>query len=54
MSESRKMRGTRGTGEVHTGFLWKYPSVRDHWEDLSVDGRLILKWICEIGRHGMD
>jgi len=34
-----------GTGEVHTGFWWGDLRERDHLEDLSVDGRVILKWI---------
>ena len=54
MITSRKMRGTRGTGEVHTGFLWEYLSERDHLEDLSVDGKMILKWIFEMGKYGME
>jgi hypothetical protein len=53
MITSRKMRGTRSTGEVHTWVLWEYLSERDHLEDLSVDGRVILKWIFEMGKHGI-
>jgi hypothetical protein len=33
-----------GTGEVHTGFCWGDLIERDHFEDLGVDGRIILKW----------
>jgi len=29
-------------GEVFTGFWLESPKVRDHWEDLSVGGRIIL------------
>jgi hypothetical protein len=32
-----------GTGEVHTGFWWGDLRERDHFEDLGVDGRIILK-----------
>ena len=31
------------TGEVHAGFWWD--NLRDHFEDLDVDGRLIFEWI---------
>jgi len=35
-----------GTGEVHTGYGWGgQPMERDHLEDLSTDGRIILKLI---------
>jgi hypothetical protein len=34
----------RETGEVRTGFWWGDLSKRDHFEDLGVDGRIILKW----------
>jgi len=35
-----------GTGEVHTGFWWGGgPREGDRWEDLSVVGRIILRWI---------
>jgi hypothetical protein len=30
---------------VHTGFWWGDLRERDHLNDLSVDGRIILKWI---------
>jgi len=32
-------------GAVCTGFYWGNLSERDHWEDLDVDGRIILRWI---------
>jgi hypothetical protein len=39
---------------VHTGFwlgdMWK----RDHLEDLGVDGKIILKWILQQWKRGMD
>jgi hypothetical protein len=31
-------------GVAHTGFWWGGLRERDHWEDLSVNGRIILKW----------
>jgi hypothetical protein len=34
-----------GRGDMHTGFSWGNLKVRDHLEDLGVDGRIILKWI---------
>ena len=41
--------GTRwGSGEVHTGALWKQLRKRDHMEDLGEDGRIILKNILKI------
>ena len=36
-----------GTGEVHTGFWWGDLRERDHMEDLSLDGRVILKWVLK-------
>jgi hypothetical protein len=33
---------TWGSGEVFTGFWLGGPKVRDHWEDLGVDGRITL------------
>jgi hypothetical protein len=34
-----------GRGEVHTGLWWGNLKKRDNLEDLSVDGRIILKFI---------
>jgi hypothetical protein len=31
--------------EACTGFWWGNMRERDHWGDLVVDGRIILKWI---------
>jgi hypothetical protein len=47
--KSRKMRWAGhvariGRGEVFTGFWLRGPKVRDHWEDLSVGGRITLRW----------
>jgi hypothetical protein len=52
MMKSRRMRwaghvacmGRRG---MHIGFLWQSQKERDHYEDLDVGGRIILKWILE-------
>jgi hypothetical protein len=32
------------TGDVHMGFWWGDLRVRDHLEDIGIDGRIILKW----------
>jgi hypothetical protein len=31
--------------EVHTGFWWGNLKERDHLEELSVDVRIVLRWI---------
>jgi hypothetical protein len=36
-----------GRGQVHTGLLCGDMMVEDHLEDLSTDGRIILKWRLE-------
>jgi hypothetical protein len=43
------------TGEVHTEFWWGNLRKRDHFEDLGVDGRIILEWIFKKwdGGHGL-
>ena len=45
---SRRMSGAWniawGKGEVNTGFWWEGHRVGDHFEDLGVDRRIILKW----------
>jgi hypothetical protein len=38
------MRRAWGRGEVLTGFELEGPKARDHWEDLSVGGRITLRW----------
>jgi len=30
---------------VYTGFWWEHLRERDHLEDPSVDGRIVLRWI---------
>jgi hypothetical protein len=32
-----------GAGEVFTGFWFGGPKLRDHWEDLGICGRIILR-----------
>ena len=32
-----------GKGEACTGFWWGNLGERDHWGDLGVDGKIILK-----------
>jgi len=31
-------------GEVFKGFRLGGPKARDHWEDLSIGGRIALRW----------
>jgi hypothetical protein len=33
-------------GEVHEYFWWGNLRGRDQLEELGVDGKIILKWIC--------
>jgi hypothetical protein len=56
--KSRRMRWEghvtcMGRGEVFTGFWLGGSKARDHWKDLSVDGRITLSWtLREIGING--
>jgi hypothetical protein len=34
-----------GSEEVHKVFQWGEVSKIDRWEELGIDGRIILKWI---------
>ena len=34
-------------GEVHTGFWRRKLRERDHFENIGIDGRMILKWISK-------
>jgi hypothetical protein len=42
------------TGEVYTGIWWEKLRERDYLEDLSVNGRIILKRIFKKWDGGMD
>jgi hypothetical protein len=52
MIKSRRIRwaghvarmGRRG---IHTGCYWESHKERDNYEDLDVDGRIVLEWILE-------
>jgi len=43
-----------GGREVHVGFWLGDWKERDDLEDLGVDGRIILKWIFQVGGWGND
>ena len=45
-----------GIGEGHIGFWWGNQTEIDHLEDLSIDGKIILKWILKTWEweYGMD
>jgi hypothetical protein len=38
--------------EVHTGFLGSKLRERDHFKDVRIDGRIILKYILTISVRG--
>jgi hypothetical protein len=53
MIKSRRMRwaghvARMGEGRGFTGFWLGSPKARDHWEDLGVGGRIILRWTLGI------
>jgi hypothetical protein len=42
-------------GDVHTKFWWGNPRERNNFEDLGIDGSLILKWVFKIRMgNGLD
>jgi hypothetical protein len=52
MIKSRRMRLAGHEGHVErrgisTGFSWESQKERDHYEDLDVGGRMLLKCILE-------
>jgi hypothetical protein len=38
---------TNGERRMHRGFWWESQKESDHYEDLDVDGRIILEWTLE-------
>jgi len=48
------MGGTCGTygGEMYTGIRWGNRVERGYLEDLSVDGRIIFKWLFKKWHRG--
>jgi hypothetical protein len=38
---------TNGDIGIHVGYWWESQQERDHYEDLDVGGRRILKWIVK-------
>jgi hypothetical protein len=40
--------------QMHTQFLLDSLKRRDNFEDLSVDGKIILSWICEVKSGGCE
>jgi hypothetical protein len=52
MIKPRKMIWARnepytGGREMYVGFWWESQKERNHYEDLDVDGRMIIRWILE-------
>jgi hypothetical protein len=52
--KSRRLRWTERVarmgerrGEVHTGFWWETLMEGNHLRGSAVDGRIILKWVCQ-------
>jgi hypothetical protein len=42
------------TGEMHMGIWWEDLRKRAHFQDLDIDGRIILKQIFKMWDRGMD
>jgi hypothetical protein len=36
-----------GRREMHIRYWWENQKERDHWEDVDVGGKMIVKWILE-------
>jgi hypothetical protein len=41
------------TGDVYTGIWWDDLRETDHFEDLGVDGRKVLRWIFRRWHGGL-
>jgi hypothetical protein len=39
---------------THIWFWWESQMKREHWEDLDIGGKIILKQIGQLGCGGMD
>jgi hypothetical protein len=39
--------GMYGGSDMHTGRLWGSLKERNHWNNLGLYGRIILKWILK-------
>jgi hypothetical protein len=56
LQASKKTEEEQGQEEkkMHAGLWWESQKERINWEDLDVDGRIMLKWILEMGWGVMD
>jgi hypothetical protein len=45
---------SRSGGEVYAGFWWVNLTEGDHFEDLVIDGRIVVKWIFDKWDGGID
>jgi hypothetical protein len=41
-------------GEVRTEFRWGSPRKRDHFDVLSVNGKIIFQWIFKMWNFALD
>ena len=54
--KENEMGNVLGRRKIHTEVWWQNLKEQDHLEDLSIDGRTILKWTLkrDLGGHGLD